>query len=266
MAASAIFAGLRDGNLPYFQPVSSFPGFARSVASTITELRLAGVPEGELRAAAVTAHDIAHLLSKFNEQLDAQHASDLADLFRVAAAAVTADDVPLRGVPIVLLDVPVRTAVERAFVRPLLADRDVCATAIPADTPTNAFLMTCGLTETPAQATPTTSSLERLRAYLFAPTSEEAHQDETVAFSSAPGEAREAVEMARRIHAEARRGVPYDDIAILLRSPRQYMPHVETALRRAGIPYYPARSVARPDPGGRAFLAVLVCAAEDYSA
>jgi hypothetical protein len=267
VASSATFAVMQEGGLPYFQPVSNFPGFARSAASTIAELRLANVPESELANVAVSAGDVARLLLTFTEQLDEQHMSDRADLFRVSADAAEADDALLRDAPLVLLDVPVRTALEGAFIRSLVADRyAVCATALIADTPTVSFFRRCALEERPKAATAPRTSLERLREHLFSPTSEEAPQDETVMFSSAPGEAREAVEIARLIHSEARRGVQYDDIAVLLRSPHQYMPYVETALHRAGIPYYPARNAVRPDPSGRAFLALLACAAEDYSA
>ena len=51
-------------------------------------------------------------------------------------------------------------------------------------------------------------------------------------------------------------------MAILLRSPDRYQPVLEDALRRAKIPAYFSRGTARPDPGGRAFLALLACAAE----
>ncbi len=51
-------------------------------------------------------------------------------------------------------------------------------------------------------------------------------------------------------------------MAILLRSPDRYQPVIEDALRRAKIPAYFSRGTARPDPGGRAFLALLACAAE----
>ena len=80
---------------------------------------------------------------------------------------------------------------------------------------------------------------------------------------SAPGESLEAVEIARRI---ARLGIPFDQVAILLRQPDRYQPLVEEALRRAGIPAYFSRGTARPDPAGRAFLALLACALEGCSA
>jgi CRISPR/Cas system-associated exonuclease Cas4 (RecB family) len=83
---------------------------------------------------------------------------------------------------------------------------------------------------------------------------------------AAPGEALEAIEIVRRIQKLARAGRRLDEIAILLRSPDRYQPLVEEALRRAGIPAYFSRGVARPDAGGRALLALLTCAAERCSA
>jgi ATP-dependent exoDNAse (exonuclease V) beta subunit len=75
------------------------------------------------------------------------------------------------------------------------------------------------------------------------------------------------VEIARRVHRLAREeGVAFDQVAILLRSPERYQPMVEDALRRAGVPAYFSHGSARPDPGGRAFLALLACASERLSA
>src|SRR5208283_1151693 len=76
----------------------------------------------------------------------------------------------------------------------------------------------------------------------------------------------ECVEIARRIAAEARRGVPFDRIAVLLHDPVRYAPYLQEALARAGIPAYFARGTRRPEPGGRAMLALLCCAAENLSA
>src|SRR5258707_500992 len=90
--------------------------------------------------------------------------------------------------------------------------------------------------------------------------------DETVSVISAPGEMHECVEIARRIAAEARRGVAFDRIAVLLHEPIRYAPYLQEALARAQIPAYFARGTRRPEPGGRALLALLCCAAEDLSA
>ena len=93
---------------------------------------------------------------------------------------------------------------------------------------------------------------------------EEIRKEEgSVEIFSTSGEALECVEIARRI---GRSGVPFDETAILLRSPERYQPLVMEALRRAGIPAHYARGARRPDAAGRSFLALLHCAAEGLSA
>ena len=72
--------------------------------------------------------------------------------------------------------------------------------------------------------------------------------DASVDLFSAPGEMQECVEIARRIQAEVKRGVPFDKIAVLLHAPIRYAPYLEEALDRAGIPAYFARGTARPEP------------------
>ena len=83
---------------------------------------------------------------------------------------------------------------------------------------------------------------------------------------SAPGEGREAIEIARRLLQEAGRGVPFDQMAVLLRAPQTYLAVLEHALDRAGIPAWFHRGTRRPDPAGRALLALLACADEELSA
>ena len=83
---------------------------------------------------------------------------------------------------------------------------------------------------------------------------------------SAPGEGRECVEIARRILDEVRGGVRFDEIAVFLRSPREYLGLVENAFERAGINAWFDRGARRPHPSGRAFLAILSCAVERLSA
>ena len=65
---------------------------------------------------------------------------------------------------------------------------------------------------------------------------------------------------------EAARGVPFDEMAVLLRAPQTYLGLLEHAFARAGVPAWFERGTRRPDPAGRAFLALLACAAEGLSA
>ena len=87
-----------------------------------------------------------------------------------------------------------------------------------------------------------------------------------VSLFSAPGESRECVEIARLVQKEAARGVPLDRMAVVLRSPQVYSGLLETALRRAGVDAWFVRGTRAPHPAGRAFLALLACAAEQLSA
>jgi ATP-dependent helicase/nuclease subunit B len=109
-------------------------------------------------------------------------------------------------------------------------------------------------------------SVHRLQQQLFIEDAARGEIGEDVEFFSAPGEGRECVEVARRILNEARRGTPFDDIAIVVRAPESYWGLLEHALQRAGIKAWFSRGTRRPDPSGRAFLALLACASEGLSA
>src|SRR6185295_10548122 len=114
---------------------------------------------------------------------------------------------------------------------------------------------------------PAASDLANLRRYIFQadrpPVRERAGD---VRLFSAPGEGREAVEIVRRVLDEAARGVPFDEMAVFLRTPQQYLGLLEHACARAGVPVYFDRGTRRPDPAGRAFVALLSCAVDGLSA
>src|SRR6185312_15406460 len=76
----------------------------------------------------------------------------------------------------------------------------------------------------------------------------------------------EAVEIVRRLLDEAQAGVPFDEMAVFLRAPDHYLGLLEHACARGGVPVYFDRGTRRPDPAGRAFMALLSCAAEGLSA
>ena len=74
------------------------------------------------------------------------------------------------------------------------------------------------------------------------------------------------MEIARRVLARAREGIPFDRMAVLLRSPEEYRANLEEAFGAPVFRLYFARGARRPDPAGRAFFALLRCAAEGLSA
>src|SRR5215831_9826695 len=71
LAARVTFEALGAEALAYFTPVARFPGFARALASTLAELRLARVAPGDLAGLGRAGADVGALLSRFQAALGA---------------------------------------------------------------------------------------------------------------------------------------------------------------------------------------------------
>jgi ATP-dependent helicase/nuclease subunit B len=263
VAARATFEARHDGELDYFAPVASTPGFPRALARTLNELALARVSADALRKLPLGGADLAALLERFDAQFDAASATDRATLFEAAAEAANT----FRGQPLLLLDVPIETAVEFALARRLMENAVPALVLVPfGDLATLDRLKVLGI-EPDVLRPASESDLTALRRSLFAGR-EPPRREQTgeVRVFSAPGENRECVEIARRVLQEVRSGIRFDEIAIVLRAPTDYVGLVEDAFDRAGIPGWFERGARRPHPAGRAFLAILGCAVERLSA
>ncbi len=273
VAARAVFRLAPSGALRHFEPVLNRPGFSRALARTLIELRWNDIAVDDLRALGGAGEALAATLAQFDAELADAKLIDRAGMLKVATRAVLASQPPrFVGLPVLLLDPSVDSALDRDFIAALAARSPSILATIPAgDSPVQMLLEDALGVRATALSPPVNEniapSLERLQAHLFADTAPpERDVDETVTVVSAPGEMHECVEIARRIAAEARRGVPFDRIAVLLHDPVRYAPYLQEALARAGIPAYFARGTRRPEPGGRALLALLACAAENLSA
>jgi CRISPR/Cas system-associated exonuclease Cas4 (RecB family) len=267
VAARAVFDARRDERLSYFLPVAGMPGFAPSLGRTLTDLRMASADVATLSTAREGGQDLATLAEAARLQFDAGGTADRAALFAAAMEALGSETSFCRSSAVVLIDVPIASEVERRFVAALVKQASEWIAVSPAqDERTVAALKGCGavLTETADAAD---DDLGRLRQYLF---TTEAPERRTaggeVTLYSAPGEGREAMEIARYALDQARRGVRFDEMAVLLRSPREYMGLLEHAFARTGIPAWFGRGTRRPHPAGRALLALLACADENLSA
>ena len=276
VAARAVFDAIAARELAYFAPVATLPGFPKALARTLHELRLAGVaPAALANAASATAAgagamaDLSSLLARVEDQLANGAVDDRAALFRLAAAACRDGLVRWAALPIVLLDVPLDSRAEREFAAALAASSPKMLATVPdGDRASLDALMPMGgapatLPDTAARG----SDLASLRTHIFRsdpPPARERTGD--VRLFSAPGEGREAVEIVRRILDEAAAGVPFDEMAVLLRAPQQYIGLLEHACARGDVPVYFDRGTRRPDPAGRAFVALLSCAVEGLSA
>ncbi len=261
---------LLAGRLRYFGPIAALPGFPRAAAATLTELRMNEVSAARLRDGSDRCEDLADLLVELEAQLEAWSLADFPRRIDSACRVLEGDEVPWRDFSLLLLDLTAETEKERRLLRLLIGrSAAVLATAHARDEEAVRDLSrTLGAEalDLTAGEEPTTG-LDRLRAYLFrelgAPSG---GADETFEFFSAPGEGRECVEIVRRILGCARSGVGFDRMGVLLRQPYLYQPQLEDALRRARIPVHFTRGTRRPNPAGRAFLALLDCAAQGLSA
>lgn len=267
VAARAAFEAVNDEALDYFSPVSNTPGFPKALARTLQELRLAGVSAEPLARLLRSGPDLADLVDRVETLMSEAGASDRASLFDTATKALKSAEVGLPPIPALLLDVPFESDAEARFLWTLAERSPRALITIPdGDVRTIAQLQKRAVTFGSLEPDGNTD-LARLARHLFAaePPPERERSGELIWFS-APGEGRECVEIARRILKEATNGVRFDEIAILIRSPQQYVGVLEHALARAKIPAYFDRGIRRPHPAGRAFLSMLSCAAENFSA
>jgi hypothetical protein len=270
IAARALHILAQTNKLEHFASIADRHGFASAAARTITELRLAGTSFEQLRSIESAGRPLASLLEQYEYELEVAKLADRAAMIAMASAAIGASPAPRYvGLPTLFFDVPIRSRAEADFIDVLAGHARVAMfTCAAGDVRTESHLQSSfGCQITPAQIADQESSLIRLQDYLFeTKTPSERRRDESVKIFSAPGEARECVEIAREIHSRADGGVPFDRMAILLRTPTPYNAHLEETLARAGVPAYFARGTLRPEPGGRALLTLLNCAAEGLSA
>jgi CRISPR/Cas system-associated exonuclease Cas4 (RecB family) len=247
--------------------VASGPGLIRALTSTIHECRLHQVRAEELSKLGDLGETLGLLLMRYEEMSREQGVADRA-LTLTLAREGAAD---IEG-PMLLLDVPLENPLEAALIevvarRPKAAP--VLATAVEADEATLARLsraLGCEPDVPPGSGSADSALLDLQRHVFGATAPPRRERPEDVVVLSAPGEAQEAAELARAIQLEAEKGLPFDRVAVLLRSPEVYTPLLEDAFDRAGIPAYFENGTKRPDPAGRAFLALLDCAAEELSA
>lgn len=269
LAARVVDALRRERKLEYFAPVADTPGMARALALTLTELRLEGETPARVAKTGKPGNDLGRLLALYEQELAERHLADLAKLLNLATEVVSQQAHRFVGLPILLLDVPPDSHSHREFLT-ALAERapSVLATARSGDDAAIATLeQVLGTNAEDIDEASDQTALEHLRRYLFSAERPPGREpDPSVETFSQPGEGLESVEITRRIRKLSEQGMPFDRTAILLRSPERYQPLVEEALRRAGIPGYFSRGTARPDPAGRAFLALLACAEEGCSA
>lgn len=238
-----------DGKLDRLVPLDGKPGLSRALGMTVGELRMTGVPAESLEPA------LREAMHAYERALRDAELIDRAGVYAIAREAVGRQP----SVPVLVLDVKCDDGAERAFADAVIAHASQALITAP---PGESWNGVETREELPVIGASTTALLQR---NLFS-TEADPLAGGQLDFFSAPGEARECVEIARRMIELSKTGVRFDQMAVLLRSPGTYRAPLEDAFRRAKIPAWFSSGLPRPDPAGRALLALLLCAEEKLSA
>jgi CRISPR/Cas system-associated exonuclease Cas4 (RecB family) len=249
-----------------FLPILDKPGLPRALVRTLTEVRLAALEStGDPSIDAV--------LARYAPLLAEHGFADGAEILR--AAAMAAPTHPLAVCPVLFVDMPLRHAREEALVGAVAARSPHVLFTVPRGDEQTLLRARRAIPNVfaddpspgPSLREGERTALGRAQLHLFEDSPVSPCADEsTLVLSSAPGESREAVEIVRQVLREAQGGVPFDQMAVALRSPEVYSAALKEAFDRAKVPAYFARGTKIPDPAGRAFLALLYCAEESLSA
>lgn len=261
-----------DELLHRLAPLDGMPGLSRALARTVGELRMLRIGPESVEPA------LGEAMRAFETALAEGDLADRSMVYSLARAAVGGS----AKSPLVLLDVRFGPGLEQDFVEAMVRHSPNVFAAAPVDEVSVVEALEGALgVKGVGLRNEGDSALDSLQGNLFLPLTptlipleararlsplrrEREHKLED--FFSAPGEARECVEIARRMIELARTGVRFDEMAVLLRSPGTYRAPLEDAFRRARIPAWFSSGLPRPDPSGRALLALLHCAEEGLSA
>lgn len=230
---------------------------AVALGRTLGELRRAGVAPARVQALArrggATTEDgqrldlLARLYQRFHDEVEGRYA-DAALLLRTARQRLA--DVPwLDGAEALVLDELELEPLEWELLEALAARIPVrfLEREAPEGLRAGSFavraertLKRAAWTDTPlaAIAPPAVPrGLQRLRTALFEPPPGEAVRDGSVELLTAPGEAAEVRSVARRLLREAARGVPFEEMGVILTRPERYATLFTDLFERLGIPY-----------------------------
>ena len=276
LACEAVVArvvhGLSEsGKLGRYAAIAHSPGFAGTVGRALQEVECADVSRSELE---IVSLELRQLAEAYDAALSKAKLVDRAAVLETAISACQhMSEHPLLGCPTLLLDLAIDSVRERRLIQHVVKRSDnVLATCVYGDSRSVEHLTQALSIEPSTQdSADSLDNLQRLQRRLFEPLAsrdpEQLHpSDESVNVISAAGESRECVEIARAIINFSQQGYQFDRMAVLLRSPDEYRAFLEEAFHRAKVPAHFSQGVVRPDAAGRAFVALLRCAAERLSA
>lgn len=249
---AAVEASEREELLGRYLEVAARPGFATELGELFAEL--GGAPLATLSEVDPV---LGKLFDRYARALESRRLVDSASVYAAAEAALA--ELPRDLGLVVALDLDLERPPVRSFFG-TLSSRS--ARVLASWTP-----MEAGEEVTNAPE-PHAGPLGAMRAGLFgdeAAIAPDSERDDVAIFSAAD-ESREAMEIVRRCLDLAERGVPFDAIGIVTLRPGEYRGPLLEAFARAGVTAHLSPAVRRPDPAGRAFLALIHCAEQSLSA
>jgi ATP-dependent helicase/nuclease subunit B len=262
-----------SGPLGYLAKVAEQPGLVRALHRTLEDLRLAAVSASDLGPlVGAVGEDLTRVWGAYSEELRAHRSLDRAQLLEQALEVLRTTGC-FRGHALLLLDLEP----ESQWACQLLSEavdqaEAVLATGLPT---TNRLAETffhdsAFLLEAEAAEEDPPRALDALRSRLASSSSTDVDtpfQDNgSLTVFSASDEVDECLAIARRIQVLATSGTRFDEMAIFLEDASTYQPVLADALKRAEIPAFFAQERRLPHVSGRAFLALLRCRQEDFSA
>lgn len=271
-----------------FREAAEGPGLAVRLARTFGELRLAGVPADRV---GVRDETLGNLYGAYLDRLAEERHADPAATFEAGGRAIEDGAGAPVGLPLLLLDVPLRDRATRRFAEALAAaSGDVFLTLPEGDGATEKAVRALGATLEAAPAGGLEAggleagglevggleagepeaggdAVAAAQQHLFGRRRPDPLVDRAgLSVVAAPGTAAEAVEHARVFLAEAAAGVRFDQMAVLLPEPSSQAAVFREAFERARIPAFFESAARRRHPAGRAFLILLDCAREGLPA
>ncbi len=257
------------------------PPVAAALARTLRALRQGRIPPERVErfserpehapGDAERLRALARVYRGFHEALEGR-ATDPATLLEAAAAGLTSARWMAETEVLVVDDLEL-DPVERDFLAALARTRPVrlLRRELPRAMRRSSFrawaagrgIEEVSLEETalgPLAPPPPPGGLARLRSALFEPPSGSPVDDGSVTLVSAPGEAAEVRALTRRLLDEAARGVPFEEMGVVLPRPQTYAPLFTDLLERLGIPHrlHPSLPL-RFGRGARSLLLLLRC-------
>ncbi len=215
LSARVVHAALKQGELDYFRPVASLPGFARALARTIAELRMARVECAKLSETGAAGRDLASCCNA-TTMSSKPESSPMRRACSSWRRCATESKHRWLGLPLLLLDVQLDFPAQRDFFESV-------ASRAPS-------VLVCELHDgagTDPAPDFRTGTFESLSVFSRAARG----QSRWRAGNVFRARRRTGSSGDRAAHREARAsGKPFDRIAILLRSPERYQPMIEEAL------------------------------------